>query len=356
LSRCGSFFTHFATNERVWSEELFHILELDPSTVASSQLLRSMVHPDDLPMYDTAAARLAEGHNLETDFRVMTASGRVKHLRSVCHIVDWNEGRPVCFGAVQDVTETIAAQEALDRARSELAHVIRVSALGTLTASIAHEVNQPLAGILTNANTCLRMLNAEPPNVLGARETAKRTIRDSQHASEVIARLRALFSRKYFTLGPMDLNDAIREVTAVSLSDLQRNRIVLKAELAEGLPPVMADRIQIQQVILNLVRNATDAMADVNERPRQLLIRTDREGEERARVIVRDSGIGIDEHSAARIFDAFYTTKSTGMGIGLSVSQSIIERHRGRLWVEPHEGPGATLAFSIPCGADGAVP
>jgi signal transduction histidine kinase len=273
----------------------------------------------------------------------------VKYLRAVCHIVDWRHGRPVCFGAVQDVTETVLAEEALNRARSELAHVARVSSLGALTASIAHEVNQPLSGILTNANTCLRMLNAEPPNIDGARATAKRTIRDSQHASDVISRLRALFTRKDITLETVDLNAATREVIAMSLNDLQGNRVILKSELAEDLPSVTGDRVQLQQVVLNLLRNASDAMAGVDERPRQLLIRTEREGTDRVRVIVSDSGTGVDAQSAEKIFDAFYTTKSGGMGIGLSVSRSIIERHHGRLWVEPNDGPGAIFAFSIPC-------
>jgi C4-dicarboxylate-specific signal transduction histidine kinase len=223
-----------------------------------------------------------------------------------------------------------------------------------LTASIAHEVNQPLSGIVTNASTCLRMLDTTPPDIDGARETARRTIRDGNRASDVITRLRALFSKREFTLESLDLNEAAREVVALSSNDLQRNRIILQSELAHDLPVVTGDRIQLQQVILNLLRNASDAMADVQDRPRQLLIKTDRdEHGDNARLTVRDAGVGVSPQSLDSLFDAFHTTKSGGMGIGLFVSRSIIERHNGRLWAEPNRGaPGATFSFSIPCGAE----
>jgi signal transduction histidine kinase len=192
------------------------------------------------------------------------------------------------------------------------------------------------------------MLDANPPNVEGARETARRTIRDGNRASEVIMRLRALFSKREFTLESMDLNEATREVIALSRSDLQRNRVVLQSELAEDLPIITGDRTQLQQVILNLLRNASDAMHGLHDRPRQLLIRTEREDGDRVRVSVQDAGVGVDAQSMDKLFDAFYTTKRDGMGIGLSVSRSIIERHHGRLWAEPNDGPGATFSFSIP--------
>ena len=221
-----------------------------------------------------------------------------------------------------------------------------------MTASIAHEVNQPLSGIITNASTCLRMLAADPPNVDGARETARRTIRDGNRASDVITRLRALFGKKDATTGPVDLNSAAREVIALSLSELQRSRVVLRTEFADDLPLVMGDRVQLQQVILNLVRNAADAMSNVDDRPRQLVIRTERDENDHVRLTVQDAGVGFEPQDAERLFDAFYTTKSEGMGIGLSVSRSIIERHHGRLWAAPNDGPGATFSFSIPCGRE----
>jgi len=240
------------------------------------------------------------------------------------------------------------SEQALGKAQSELAHVARVTTLSTLTASIAHEVNQPLSGIITNASTCLRMLAADPPDVEGARETARRTIRDGNRASDVIARVRALFTKKELTTESVDLNEALREVIALSLSELQRNQVSLRAELVSDLPPVTGDRVQLQQVILNLLRNASDAMSGVDDRPRHLLIRTERDGGDRVRVTVRDAGVGIEPQAINKLFDAFYTTKSGGMGIGLSVSRSIVERHGGRLWVERNDGPGATFVFSIP--------
>jgi C4-dicarboxylate-specific signal transduction histidine kinase len=261
-------------------------------------------------------------------------------------------GRPLFIGALQDETQRKLAEEALDKARSELAHVARIATLNALTASIAHEVNQPLSGIITNASTCRRMLDGDPPNIEGARETARRIIRDGNRASDVISRLRVLFSKKDFTLEPLDLNEATREVIALSLSDLQRNRVVLLADLAEDLPPVIGDRVQLQQVILNLVRNASDAMLGVDGRPKELLIKTAGDESDRVRLSVIDAGVGFSPETADKLFEAFHTTKSDGMGIGLSVSRSIIERHHGRLWAEANAGPGATFSFSIPCSPE----
>jgi signal transduction histidine kinase len=215
-------------------------------------------------------------------------------------------------------------------------------------------VNQPLSGIITNASTCLRLLATQPPDIEGGRETARRMIRDGNRASDVIKRLRALFTNKEFTLELLNLNDATREVIALSLSELQRNRVVLHSEFAQDLPNVTGDRVQIQQVILNLLRNASDAMVDVHDRQRQLQIRTEREEGDRVRLTVRDVGIGILPENMDKLFDSFYTTKSDGMGIGLSISRSIIEKHNGRLWAECNDGPGVTFSFSIPCGAQGS--
>ncbi len=311
------------------------------------------VHPEDLPhVIDVFTQSLASGTPYDIVQRLRRADGVYRWIQnrgfplrdSDGHIVRW------CV-LLTDIDELKRAEEALSVARSELAHVSRVSALSVFTASIAHEVNQPLAGIITNANTCLRMLGADPPNIDGARETAKRTIRDANRASEVISRLRALFSRKEITLEPMDLNEAIREVIALSRSHLQRHRVVLQSELAGDLPVITGDRVQLQQVILNLIRNAADAMADVDDRPRQLVIRTEREDDDRVRVSVRDAGVGIDREMMDKLFDPFYTTKSGGMGIGLCVSRSIVERHHGDLRAEPNDGPGATFSFSLPLAA-----
>jgi signal transduction histidine kinase len=222
-----------------------------------------------------------------------------------------------------------------------------------MTASIAHELNQPLSGIITNASTCLRMLAADPPNVDGARETARRTIRDGNRASDVITRLRALFSKKNTTTELVDLNQTAREVIALSLSELQRSGVILRLELADDLPPVTGDRVQLQQVILNLLLNASEAMSGVDDRRRQLVISTARDEQDRVRLAVQDAGVGFEPQGAERLFEAFYTTKSGGMGIGLSVSRAIVESHHGRLWAAPNHGPGATFSFSVPCKPEG---
>ena len=348
LSQTGNFIADIMADEHTWSAELYRIFEIPPATRITVQMIRDTIHPEDLPTFDAGFARSLGGTDFDLVFRIITPGGKVKHAHAVAHSIERVAGRPLFIGAIQDVTGSMAAEEALNRARAELAHVARVATMNTLTASIAHEVNQPLAGIVTNAGTCLRMLDAVPPNLDGARETARRTIRDGNRAADVVARLRALFSKKEFTLGPMDLNDATREVIALSLSELQRNRVIVLPELDDNLPPVTGDRVQLQQVILNLLRNAADAMDGVDDRPRQLVIRTERENDECVRLTVQDAGVGLDTGSIDRIFDAFYTTKSGGMGIGLSVSRSIIERHQGRLWAKPNDGPGASFLFSIP--------
>ena len=259
------------------------------------------------------------------------------------------DGHKIFTGFIRDISDKKRVETALAKARAELAYVGRVTSLGELTASIAHEVNQPLSGIITNAGTCLRMLNGDPPNIDGARETARRTIRDGNRASDVITRLRTLFSKKEIDLELVDLNEATREVIALSLSELQRSGVIMREELADPLPPVKGDRVQLQQVILNLLRNGCDAMSGIDDRPRELAITTASDSAH-VRLAVKDAGVGFDSQVAERLFESFYTTKQDGMGIGLSVSRSIIEAHRGRLWATLNDGPGSTFGFSIPCG------
>jgi PAS domain S-box-containing protein len=280
--------------------------------------------------------------------------GQLVWARNNVSVVPGTERVPRFLMAIsEDITQRKLSEEALARARSELAKVARITSLGVLTASIAHEINQPLSGIITNASTCSRMLSADPPNVDGAQETVRRTIRDGNRVSDVITRLRTLYSKKEPSPEAMDLNEATREVTALSLSDLQRSSVMLRYELADDLPPIVGDRIQLQQVILNLLRNAADAMGTTDDRPRELLIRTERDEGNQVRLSVRDSGVGFPPQAADKLFDAFYTTKTDGMGIGLSISRSIIEAHQGRLWATPNDGPGATFSFVIPCTLEG---
>jgi PAS domain S-box-containing protein len=351
LSQTGSFTSDLERDEHYWSDEFYRICDFEPGSLVTIQRLGDIVHPEDVALYQGAIGRAMAGIDPDFYFRIVTRRGVVKHLRGFAHRI---ADRPVFVGAVQDVTASKVALEQLNRAGAELAHVSRVTTLSALTASIAHEVNQPLAGILTNAGTCLRMLDHVPPDIDGARETARRTIRDGNRASDVIGKLRALFSKREFTLEPLDINEATREVIALSSNDLQRHRIILRSELARDLPIVSGDRIQLEQVILNMLRNASDAMVDVHDRPRQLLIKTEREAGDRVRVTVRDVGVGLPPQALDSLFDAFHTTKSGGMGIGLFVSRSIVERHEGRMWAEPNEGPGASFSFSIPLHPAGA--
>ena len=349
LSRTGSFSWLVGTEEVEWSHETYRIYEVDPAVPVTFDLIRTRVHPDNLQnLQEVMAKARREGGDFDYETRLLMPDQSVKYLHVVAHSDRNKDGELELRGAVQDVTERRLADEALNKARSELAHVTRVTSLGALTASIAHEVNQPLSGIITNASTCLRMLAADPPNVEGARETARRTIRDGNRAADVITRLRALFTKRTPTIAPVDINEAAREVIALSSSDLQRGRVMLRTELAEGLPLVGGDRIQLQQVMMNLLRNAADAMSGVDDRPRRLLIRTEPDEDGQVCFSVQDSGVGFGPEGTAQLFDAFYTTKSEGMGIGLSVSRSIIESHGGRLWAQANDGPGATFSFSIP--------
>lgn len=353
LSRTGSFSWRVSRDELTWSDETYRIYGFDPAVPVTFDMIRKRVHPENLPtLHEVMELARSGGGEFDYETRLLMPDQSIKHLHVVARSTRGPNGELELSGAVQDVTERRLADEALGKLRSELAHMARVTSLGALTASIAHEVSQPLLGIITNASTCMRMLAADPPNVTGARETARRTIRDGNRASDVITRLRALFAKKPGALELVDLNEAAQEVIALSASDLQRNRVMLRMEFDHDLAPIVGDRVQLQQVILNLLRNASDAMSSIDDRPRQLVVATEREEGDSVRLSVRDAGVGLDPQAKDRLFEAFYTTKDTGMGIGLSISRSIIESHNGRLWAAPNDGPGATFAFSIPAGAD----
>ena len=354
VSVTGGFSWRVETKEITWSEQLYDIFEFDEGTPPTIEKVYSRVHPDDVRLLQEAVERAQrDGSNIDLEHRLLMPNHSVKYLNMVAHATRDKDGRLEFVGAVQDVTRRRLSEEALNKARSELAHVSRVTSLGAMTASIAHEVNQPLSGILTNASTCLRMLATDPPQVEGARETARRTIRDGKRMSEVISRLRALFSKKEPTTESVNLNEAVLEVIALSIVELQKNRVMLRPELAGNLPLVAGDRVQLQQVVLNLLKNGSDAMSGVEDRPRLLVIRTEQDEGDRVRLTVQDAGVGFDPQAVDRLFDAFYTTKGDGMGIGLSVSRSIIERHNGRLWATLNDGPGATFSFSIPRASEG---
>jgi PAS domain S-box-containing protein len=307
------------------------------------------VHPDDVHgLVEYWQSALASGTGVDVEARLRRFDGeyrwflfRADPLRDESGaIVKW-------YGTNTDLHDWKQAQEELRSTQAELARVTRAMTIGQLTASIAHEVSQPLSGVIVNASTGLRMLKSDPPNIDGAREAVRRTIRDGNRTSEVITRLRTLFSKKQIEVELFDLNEAVREVIALLSGELQRNNVILNQEFSDRLPAVEGDRVQVQQVILNLIRNGSDAMDQVNDRPRQLIIRTESDGNE-ATVSIQDSGVGFSPEISGRLFESFFTTKQEGMGIGLSVSRSIVEAHHGRLWAVQNVGPGATFAFSIP--------
>jgi len=253
--------------------------------------------------------------------------------------------------ALRARAERKQAEEALHQAREELAHVTRVTTLGELAASIAHEINQPLAAIIADANACLNWLEADRPDLDSVREALGAVVKDGERAGEVITRIRALLSRSSVAHGPCDLAEVIRDVLLLVGPELERHGTVLQTSLATDLPGVMGDRIQLQQVLLNLLLNAAEAVRDVSPERRRLVVRSvveQRDDGSWAVVAVEDAGVGFREEQAARLFEAFYTTKPGGLGMGLSISRSIMDGHRGRLWATANRGHGATFHFALP--------
>jgi PAS domain S-box-containing protein len=348
MSHTGTFCWQLATDEITFSDELGRIFGIERDAVVTIKQVANRLHPEDRKVLALRGGDLRGGDgNSEYEARIISDDGSVRHLRVVARVLDFPDGHVECIGAGQDFTERRLAEEARDRFRAELSHITRVMSLGTMTASIAHEVSQPLSGIITNANTSLRLLTATPPNVEGALEAARRTIRDGQRASDVVGKVRALFKKRSATLEPLDLNDAAREVVGLIGADLQRSRIALRMDLSNPLPVVEGDRVQLQQVVMNLLRNAVDAIGDLVN-PREIVLRTSTTREGMVELAVRDSGSGIHTADIEQLFATFHTTKSDGMGIGLSVSRSIVEGHNGQIWAFPNKGAGATFGFRLP--------
>ncbi|RQR52644.1 PAS domain S-box protein [Burkholderia sp. Bp9125] len=352
LSSSGSFCWHPATGSITWSEQLYRIFEIEPELKITMDMIAARLHPGDLHLLREMIERAQEGKDLELAPRLLLPGGSVKYLQIRAHATRDPQGSLDYIGAAQDLTERRQSEDALLALRTELAHLSRVNSLGALTASIAHEINQPLAGIVTNASTGLRMLSADPPNIEGTLETIRRTIRDGHRASEVMTRLRALFSKKAVTTDVVDLAEATREVVELLRGEIRNKRIVLRLKTPDELPPVIGDRVQLQQVVLNLLLNAVEAMTDVDDRPRRMLVKLEYGEDECVHFAVSDSGIGFDPQQAGKLFEAFFTTKREGMGIGLSVSRRIVESHGGRLWASSNPDHGATFAFSVPRRAD----
>src|SRR6202521_5064384 len=314
-------------------------------------------HPEDIDRHlDKWRSALATGETFENEARVRRAADgeyrwfliRSLPLRDESgNIVKW-------YGTMTDIEDRKRAEEALRKANADLAHITRVITMGELTASIAHEINQPLAAIVTNADACMVWLSSEPPNLEEARAAVDCIAQDGTRASEVIRHIRAMFTKANPERTRVHVNELIREVGALLQAGASRNQVELQTELAIDLPPAMGDRVQLKQVIVNLALNGIEAMGGVIDRPRRLVIRSETQNSEELLVAVRDSGLGIDVKDFKRIFDAFFTTKAQGMGMGLSICRSIVEAHGGRLWASANSDCGATFQFTLPADRDTA--
>jgi PAS domain S-box-containing protein len=321
---------------------------------AIGQRIKDLIVPDGLQeaVESEFCCMFQEGEVLVVETVRRHKNGTRVPVSVVCVPVSSKDGGDVGYVIYRNITETKRLQDEQRRYHEielELAQANRIATIGQLSAAIAHELNQPLTGIVINCRTCLRMLTSEPVNLDCAREAVQRTMRDGSRASDVVARLRALFTKEQPESESVDLNEATREVIALSLGELQKRQVILRTELADDLRFVTGDRVQLQQVVLNLLHNALDAMKTVDDHPRELLIRTEREEADWVRFSVKDAGVGFDPQTMDELFKPFYSTKSDGMGVGLSVSRSIIENHKGRLWAVLNDGPGATFSFSVPC-------
>jgi PAS domain S-box-containing protein len=349
LSRTGSFGWRVASGEIIWSEETFRMFGYDKAPSIKHATVFQRVHPDDRARVEQTIDRASsDGKDFAHGYRLLMPDGSVKHVHAAAHAVTDASGDIEFVGAVTDITSRKRAEAELHEAQANLAHVTRVTALGELAASIAHEVNQPLAAVVTNAAACLRWLDREPANLKEARSTVQSIVEDGNRAGEVIQRVRALVNKTADQKAPLHINEVVNEVMSLVQHELFSHRVALRLELAPALPSVLADRIQLQQVILNLVINGIEAMQPIKERARELMIRTRQDETGQVLVTVSDVGVGVAAENADRLFDAFFTTKSSGMGMGLSICRSIVNAHGGRLSASGNGGPGATFQFTLP--------
>jgi signal transduction histidine kinase len=349
LSHTGSFGWHVSSGEIFWTKETFQIFGFDEATRPTLETIIGRTHPVDVELVQRLIDRaLRDGKDWDLEHRLLMPDGSVKYLHVVAHAVRAESGELEFLGAVMDVTASKLSHEALNKAQSELAHVTRVMTLGELAASIAHEVNQPLAAIVTNGEASLRWLTHSPPEIDEVSSGLYRMIGDARRAGDVIDRIRTLSKNVEPERVRLDLNNVIDQVVKLVQSEVVGHRVSLRLDLAADLPPVRGDRVQLQQVIINILINGIQAMAAVDERPRELLIRSHQTADNQALVTVQDTGVGIDEENADRLFDAFFTTKPNGMGLGLSICSSIIAAHGGRLWASRNVGPGASFQFTLP--------
>jgi PAS domain S-box-containing protein len=341
------------------SEEIYRIWGFDPAQgVPSRKAVLQRIHPDDRDRLDAEVERaVREKKRYSTAFRIVLPDGTVRHLESIGQPVFSTNGKLVEVVDTEiDVTERMRAEEAYREAQMALAHANRVATMGQLTASITHEVNQPITAAVTYASAARRFLSAEPPNFREVDDALSKIVKEGNRAGEVVERVRALVKKVPARKDTVAIDDAILEVIALTRAEAANNSVSMRTQFAEGLPRVQGDRVQLQQVILNLVVNAIQAMSAIREGPRELQISIDAvPSEGSVRVEVQDTGPGLSAETLPRLFEPFYTTKSEGMGMGLSICRAIIEAHGGRLWATGCEPRGALFQFTIPAtGADGS--
>ena len=348
LSQTGSFAWNIAKDEIVFSREAYRIFGIDPSAELTVDLIIDRVHPDDRAFIRSQIARALSGErDYDYEHRSLAPDGSIRQIRVRARRVRYETGEEEIVGALADVTATKRAEEALSKAQTELAHATRVTTLGEMSASIAHEVNQPLTAIMVNGDAGLRWLNRAIPDLAEVREALKRMVSEAHRASEVIRRIRDLSKKANPQMSKVDINDIISEALPLIKREALNHRVTLRVDLTPHLAPICGDRIQLQQVIFNLAINGFQALSTVTDRPRQLAIRTQNHDEDQILVAVEDGGVGIDTEASQVLFSPFYTTKPEGMGMGLSICRAIVEAHGGRLWAERNDGPGMTFQFTL---------
>jgi PAS domain S-box-containing protein len=348
ISQTGSFSWNVASGEVFWSEELWNILEWDRAAGAGLDAGFQRVHPGDRELFRRTLDRVTkEKTDLDLEVRFVMTDGRIKHVHILGRALPYSSDGLDFVGAVRDVTERVRAEETLRQAQDDLARINRVTTMGELTASLAHELSQPISGAMTNANTCLRKLGHDELDRDGLRVVVTRIARDAQRASEIIGRIRSQFQRGALNREVIDINEINRETVAILRDEVVRYNILIRMELAADLPQIVGDRVQLQQVAMNLIVNSIEAMKGVNE-VREMIIRSQRAENDQILVSVTDTGIGFPAQLAEKIFDPFFTTKAGGTGMGLRISRSIIESHSGRLWAVSTPGGGATFHLSLP--------
>jgi PAS domain S-box-containing protein len=336
------------------SAELSRVFGFDPEEPAPPHAAyRQRVHPDDLAMFDELEEKsIREGADLDWVYRIVLPDGTLKYLHVVARPVFNASGEVVGnIGTTHDVTERKRAEEDRERLRqaeADLAYMSRVTTMGELTVSLAHEIKQPMAAAATNANTCLRWLTRDHPDVKEAREAASRIVKDVTRAADIINRIRLLFKKGEAQRELVDVNEVVREMIVLLRNEATRYSIPIRSELVEDLPKVMADRVQLQQVFMNLMLNGIEAMKDLSAGG-ELTIKSEQAEDCRLLFSVSDTGVGLPAEQPDQIFNAFFTTKAQGIGMGLPISRSIVESHGGRLWATPNSGRGATFQFTLPC-------